>query len=93
MEWVGRLTVADWWALASAATAAVAAVFWFVSAYGDLPRPVAYLDVASATDPFFKAVKFGARMNRWAAGFAAVSALCAAAASVASVLARTPISP
>lgn len=59
----------------AALTAFVAAVFWFLSAYGALPKMVSYFDQAPQTDPFFMAVKYSAMMNRWAAGFSGVSAL------------------
>ncbi len=60
----------------AALTAFVAAVFWFLSAYGKVPPLVAYWDQAPDTDPFVMAVKYAAQMNRWAAGFSGVSALC-----------------
>ena len=62
--------------LASAAFAFFAAIFWFVSAYGKLPPMIAYWDSTPESDPFYKAVKFGAKMNRWAAGLSGLSALC-----------------
>jgi hypothetical protein len=65
--------------IAIAATALVAAVFWFLSAYGKLPPMVTYWNLAPVDDPFFTAIKFSAKMNRWAAGFSGLSALCAAA--------------
>jgi hypothetical protein len=54
----------------------VAAVFWFLSAYGKLPVMVAYWDQTPDNDPFYQAVKFSAKMNRFAAGFSRASALC-----------------
>jgi hypothetical protein len=54
----------------------VAAIFWFLSAYGKLPPMIAYWDAAPDSDPFYSAVKFAANMNRWAAGFSGMSALC-----------------
>jgi hypothetical protein len=35
-----------------------------------------YWDFVPERDPFYRAVKFSARMNRWAAGFSGLSALC-----------------
>ena len=60
----------------AAITALLAAVFWFLSAYGKFPPMVAYWDKTPDNDPFYIAVKFSASMNRWAAGFSGVSALC-----------------
>lgn len=37
---------------------------------------IAYWDSVLEHDPFYGAVKFSARMNRWAAGFSGLSALC-----------------
>jgi hypothetical protein len=65
-----------WLDIGAAIFAFVAAVFWFLSAYGKLPPMVAYWDQAPANDPFYIAVKFSAQMNRWAAGFSCLSALC-----------------
>ncbi|HVA15090.1 MAG TPA: hypothetical protein VNF99_17720 [Stellaceae bacterium] len=62
--------------IAAATSALAAAVFWFFSAYGKLPPMVAYWGQAPDSDPFFLAVKFSAEMNRWAAGFSGISALC-----------------
>ena len=67
-----------WLDAAAALTALVAAVFWFLSAYGKIPPLVAYWDQAPETDPFVMAVQYAARMNRWAAGFSGLSALCMA---------------
>ena len=36
---------------------------------------VSYWDSVPEHDPFYRAVKFSARMNRWAAGFSGLSAL------------------
>ncbi len=60
----------------AAISALLAALFWFLSAYGKLPPMVAYWDAAPDSDPFYKAIKFSARMNAWAAGLSGVSALC-----------------
>lgn len=53
----------------------MAAAFWFASAYGKLPPPVAYWDRTPSKDPFYNAVKFSARMNKYAAIFSGLSAL------------------
>jgi hypothetical protein len=37
---------------------------------------IAYWDAVPEHDPFYRAVKFSALVNRWAAGFSGVSALC-----------------
>jgi hypothetical protein len=65
--------------IVAALSAFVAAVFWFVSAYGKLPPMLPYWDAIPEDDPFYMAVKFSARMNRWAAGFSGLSALCMSA--------------
>jgi hypothetical protein len=62
--------------MGTAALALVAAVFWFLSAYGKLPPMGMYWESAPPTDPFYKAVKFSAEMNRWAALFSGAAALC-----------------
>lgn len=71
-----------WLNIGTAVFAFVAAIFWFLSAYGKLPPIVAYFDSTPETDPFFRAVKFSARMNTWAAGFSGLSALCAMMAAL-----------
>src|ERR1700730_7635670 len=58
-----------WLDMGAAALALMAAVFWFLSAYGKFPPMVNYWGSAPPTDPFYQAVKFSAEMNRWAAGF------------------------
>jgi Na+/proline symporter len=63
-----------WLDIGAAILAFAAAVFWFLSAYGKLPPMVAYFDQAPASDPFYQAVKFSAKMNQWAAGFSGASA-------------------
>jgi hypothetical protein len=63
--------------LATAVFALIAAAFWFLSAYGELPKMVAYWDAAPASDPFYSAIKYGASMNRIAAVFSGLSALSA----------------
>jgi hypothetical protein len=62
--------------IVAAITALIAAVFWFLSAYGKLPPMLSYWDKVPDNDPFYMAVKFSAVMNRWAAGFSSASALC-----------------
>jgi len=73
---MGPLKRIGWWSGACALFAGVAAVFWFLSAVGDLPPMVTYWDRAPTTDPFIQALMFSARMNKWAAGFSCLSALC-----------------
>ncbi len=68
-----------WLDLAAAFFAIIAAVFWFLSAYGKLPPMVAYWDQTPDNDPFYQAVKFSAVMNRWAAAFSGASVLSMAA--------------
>jgi hypothetical protein len=65
-----------WLDISAAVAALVASLFWFLSAYGKLPPMVAYWDATPGDDPFYLAVKFSASMNRWAAGFSGISALC-----------------
>ena len=58
----------------------IAAVFWFLSASRRLPTPViAALGTAvSPNDPFIRALRFSASMNRRAALFAGLAAGCMA---------------
>jgi hypothetical protein len=65
-----------WCDIAAALLALVAAVFWFLSAYGELPAMAMYWGHAPESDPFYQAVKFSATMNRYAAGFSGASAIC-----------------
>jgi hypothetical protein len=67
-----------------AAFALIAAVCWFLSAYGSVPPMLTYWHAAPPDDPFFVAVKRSAFWNFWAAGFSALSALCAMAQVLAS---------
>jgi hypothetical protein len=60
----------------------VAAIIWFISAYGDLPPMVTYWDRTPQSDPYYLAVKFSAQMNRWAAGFSGIAALLMAGGAV-----------
>ena len=62
--------------IATAIFAFVAAGFWFASAFRPLPKMVTYWDSAPANDPLFVAMNFSSSMNRIAAGFSGVSALC-----------------
>ena len=62
----------------AAGFAFIAAIFWFLSAYGKLPPMHPYWGQTPENDPFFKALKFSGRMNKWAAGFSGLSALCMA---------------
>jgi hypothetical protein len=66
-----------WLDIIAAVFAFLAALFWFVSAWGEMPPILPYWDQTPESDPFYKAVKFSARVNRWAALFSGVSALCA----------------
>jgi Na+/proline symporter len=70
--------MARWLEIGAASFAFVAAIFWFLSAYGELPQMRTYWDATPANDPFFVAVRHSAVMNKWAAGFSGASALCAA---------------
>jgi hypothetical protein len=65
-----------WLDIGAALFAIAAAVFWFTSAYGELPPIVTYWGQAPASDPFYSAVKFSAEMNRWAALLSGLSASC-----------------
>ena len=65
-----------WLDMGAALLALVAAYFWFRSASGELPPIVTYWRSAPSDDPFYQAVIHSAEMNRWAAGFSSVSALC-----------------
>ena len=57
----------------------LAAVIWFLASYGKTPPMLAYWGSTPEADPFYQVVKFSARMNKWAAFFSGLSALCAAA--------------
>jgi hypothetical protein len=71
---IGAKIMANWLDTGAALTAFFAAGLWFLSAYGKLPPMRAYYDQAPDTDPFFKAIKFSARMNSLAAVFSGLSA-------------------
>jgi hypothetical protein len=68
-----------WLDVTAALLALIAAVFWLLSAYGKLPTMVNYWGQTPKSDLFYRAVKFSALMNRWAAGFSGASALSMAA--------------
>lgn len=66
-----------WLEFGAWALALVAAVFWFLSASGNLPPMVSYLGPSNPPDdPFYQSVKFSAEMNTWGALFSGASALC-----------------
>jgi hypothetical protein len=71
--------MAHWLDAGAAAFAFVAAVFWFLSAFRSLPVMGQYFDHVPPNDPFYRAIKFSARMNTCAAGVSGLSALCMAA--------------
>jgi hypothetical protein len=56
--------------IGAALFAVVTAVFWFLSAYGELPQMATYWDTAPVDE--------AAIMTSWAAGLIGASALCAA---------------
>ncbi len=62
--------------IGTAVFAFVAAFFWFLSAYGKLPPMLSYWDSVPDDDPFYSAVKYSAKMNRWGAGFSGASVFC-----------------
>lgn len=68
--------MSKWLDTAAAVAAFVAAAFWFASAYGKLPKMISYWGYTPETDPYYLAIQFSAKMNRWAAGFSGLSALC-----------------
>ena len=74
-EGEGEMT--RWLNFGTAAFAFAAAVFWFLSASGKLPELQAYWDKTPADDPFYTALIASAKMNRIAALFSGLSALCA----------------
>ena len=63
-----------WFDFGIAGTAFLAALFWFLSAYGPLPPMVAYFDAAPAADPFYVAMKWSGHMNAYAAALSCLSA-------------------
>jgi hypothetical protein len=62
--------------IGAAIFALVAAVFWFRSAAVKLPPMSDTLDSPQEDDPFYKAVKSSAQLNKWAALFSGLSAAC-----------------
>lgn len=53
----------------------LAAIFWFLSVYGKTPPMLSYWDSVPESDPFYMAIKFSVRMNKWAAFFSGMSAI------------------
>lgn len=60
-----------------AAFALIAAALWFASARTNPPTMVTYWDSAPPDDPFVAWVRRSAQLNRYAAFFTGLSALCA----------------
>jgi hypothetical protein len=58
--------------------ALTAAIYWFRSAARPLPKHETYWDAAPPDDPFVMALQLVTKMNRIAALFSGLSALCAA---------------
>ena len=72
-----------WWLrLASAFFAFGAAAFWLASAWGELPQIITYLGYTPADDPFFQALAYSAKMNRFAAFSAGIAAILAGIAEI-----------
>jgi hypothetical protein len=63
-----------WLDIGAAVFAIIAAIFWFLSAYGKLPPMMTYWGSTPEADPFYQAVKFSANMNTCAAGSSGLSA-------------------
>jgi len=61
------------------AAGVASAIAWFMSAAVKLPAPGSYWDQIPMDDPFFTALRKGARINTYAAAFSGIAALCAAA--------------
>jgi len=72
---VASANMTKWLELGAGLTALIAAVFWFLSAYGEVPPVVSYFDRAPDSDPLMVAMRSSANMNRWAAAFSGVSAM------------------
>ncbi len=68
--------VRKWLNIGAAVFALTAAIFWFLSAYGDVPPMLTYWGGAPVDDPFYQSVRFSAAMNKWAAIFSCASAAC-----------------
>jgi hypothetical protein len=62
-----------------AAFALLAAALWFRSAARNPPEILTYWDAVPSNDPFVVWLRSSARLNRWAALFTGLSALCAVA--------------
>ena len=77
----------------SAATAFVAASFWYLSARNELPKMRTYWDSTPSTDPFFVAIRKGVILNRQAAAYAAASAICATLATAVSLVSSNQAMP
>ncbi len=73
------MQMANYFEFAAALFAFAAAVFWFFSASKNIPALESYWDAIPSDHPFFKAMRFTAKMNRWAAGLSGLSAVCVAA--------------
>jgi hypothetical protein len=73
-----------------AAFALAAAVFWFLSARHNPPKIVTYFGGPPENDPFVTWVRSSAVLNRWAALFAGLSALCAVAHFILGALTHQP---
>jgi hypothetical protein len=69
----------------SVGSAFVASIFWYLSARNRLPPILPYWDRTPDDNPFFVTLQTGVKLNRWAAGFAAASALCTGLATVANL--------
>jgi hypothetical protein len=67
--------MSKWLDIGGTIFAFVAAAFWFASAYGKLPPMVTYWGRTPSEDPFYQAVIFSARMNKYAALASGLSAL------------------
>jgi hypothetical protein len=65
-----------WLDFGAAVFAIVAAVFWFLSAAGNVPSIMTYWGQAPGNDPFYATLQHSAEMNMWAAMFSGLSALC-----------------
>jgi len=72
-----------WWDGAAAILAFLAAIFWFLSAYGPLPPIVMYWGSSPPTDPFYQAMLYSAKMNTVASLFSGASAFCMGVAKIA----------
>jgi len=64
-----------WFDASTAVCALIAGVYWFLSAAGRTRK--LSIRENGAAEPFYEALQFSARMNRWAAGFSGASAISA----------------